>query len=48
MMCQYMEKPKVWEYTQEVDRITQNTGFRANHDKIQTQSKVKYSVIVSG
>lgn len=48
MICQYTEKLNVWEYTQEVASITQNIGFKANQDKTQVQSKVKYSVIVLG
>lgn len=59
MICQHMEKQKVWEYAQEVTSITQNIGFKDNHDKIQVHrlqgsswqnsgTKVKYSVIVLG
>lgn len=48
MICPYMEKLEVWEYTQKVASIIQNIGFQANHDKTQVQSKVKYSDMVLG
>lgn len=48
MICQYREKLKVWEYTQKIASITQNTGFKAHNDKTQVKSKLKYSVIILG